>query len=163
MRFRALVAGTQGRKTSLRAKGTLMSEPRFSTPCEMRFFPREKGETAFVEGFSLKRPFSLSCVGKIASRRGRESKLTDWCAFSPQGSFATLRACYKGPKPPKCPKWLGEGARLRGRTAAQRSKKGSEKVLERVLGKGSQKGSEKGAWYGFYSKKGSEKGSQKGF
>ena len=44
--------------------------------------------------------------------------------------------------------------RLRGRTATQRSKKGSEKVLERVLGKGSQKGSEKGACYGFYSKKG---------
>ena len=36
------------------------------------------------------------------------------------------------------------GARLRGRTATQRSKKGSEKVLEKVLGKGSQKGSEKG-------------------
>ena len=28
------------------------------------------------------------------------------------------------------------GARLRGRTATQRSKKGSEKVLGRVLGKG---------------------------
>ena len=40
------------------------------------------------------------------------------------------------------------GARLRGRTATWRSKKGSEKVLERVLGKGSQKGSEKGACYG---------------
>ena len=46
------------------------------------------------------------------------------------------------------------GARLRGRTATQRSKKGSEKVLERVLGKGSQKGSEKGVCYRFYSKKG---------
>ena len=46
------------------------------------------------------------------------------------------------------------GARLRGRTATQRSKKGSEKVLGRVLGKGSHKGSEKGAWYGFYNKKG---------
>ena len=46
------------------------------------------------------------------------------------------------------------GARLRGRTATQRSKKGSEKVLERVLGKGSQKGSEKGVCYGVYSKKG---------
>ena len=33
------------------------------------------------------------------------------------------------------------GARLRGRTATQRSKKGSEKVLGRVLGEGSQKGS----------------------
>ena len=34
---------------------TLISEPRFSTPCEMRFFPREKGKKrAFVEGsFSL--------------------------------------------------------------------------------------------------------------
>ena len=41
------------------------------------------------------------------------------------------------------------GARLRGRTAAQRSKKGSEKVLGSVLGKGSQKGSEKGACYKF--------------
>ena len=46
------------------------------------------------------------------------------------------------------------GARLRGHTATQRSKKGSEKVLGRVLGKASQKGSEKGARYGFYSKEG---------
>ena len=46
------------------------------------------------------------------------------------------------------------GARLRGRTATQRSKKGSEKVLERVLGKCSQKGSENGVCYGFYSTKG---------
>ena len=56
------------------------------------------------------------------------------------------------------------GARLRGRTATQRSKKGSEKVLERVLGKGSQKRSEKGVFStGFTVKKGSEKASQKGF
>ena len=33
--------------SSLRAKGTLMSEPRFSTPCEMRFFPRKKGKRPF--------------------------------------------------------------------------------------------------------------------
>ena len=46
------------------------------------------------------------------------------------------------------------GARLRGRTATQRSKKGYEKVLGRVLGKGSQKGSEKAACCGFYSKRG---------
>ena len=46
------------------------------------------------------------------------------------------------------------GARLRGRTATQRSKNCSEKVLERVLGKGSQKGSERGVCYGFYSRKG---------
>ena len=42
------------------------------------------------------------------------------------------------------------GARLRDRTATQRSEKGSEKVLERVLGKGS----EKGVCYGIYNKKG---------
>ena len=35
-----------------------------------------------------------------------------------------------------------------GRTATQRSKKGSEKVLGRLLGKGSQKGSEKGSQKG---------------
>ena len=34
----------------------------------MRIFPREKGKMAFVEGFSFKRPFSLSRVGKIASQ-----------------------------------------------------------------------------------------------
>ena len=45
------------------------------------------------------------------------------------------------------------GARLRGRTATQRSKKGSEKVLKRVLEKGSQKGFERGFCYGLYSKK----------
>ena len=55
---------------TLRAKGTLISEPRFSTTCEMRFFPRDKGQKAFVEGSSMKRPFSLSRVGKMASRGG---------------------------------------------------------------------------------------------
>ena len=54
------------------------------------------------------------------------------------------------------------GSRLRGRTAIQRSKKGSEKVLERVLGEGSQKGSEKGACCGFYSKKGFWEGFSEG-
>ena len=50
------------------------------------------------------------------------------------------------------------GARLRGRTATQRSKKGSEKVLGRVPGKGPEKGFEKGPAMGFLVKKGSEKG-----
>ena len=54
---------------------------------------------------------------------------------SPFGSFWSLY----------CPPL---GARLRGRTATQRSKKGSEKalgrVLGRVLGKSSLKGSENG-------------------
>ena len=59
------------------------------------------------------------------------------------------------------------GARLRGHTATQRSKKGSEKVLGRVLGKVLKSALRRGACYGFYSKKrvlrrvlrrGSEKG-----
>ena len=52
------------------------------------------------------------------------------------------------------PSPLKLGARLRDRTATQRSKKGSVKVLGRVLGKASQKGSEKGVCHGLYSKKG---------
>ena len=46
---------------TLRAKGTLISEPRFSTPCEMRFFPREKGENGLCRGFFFEKaafPFS---------------------------------------------------------------------------------------------------------
>ena len=54
------------------------------------------------------------------------------------------------------------GARLRGRTATQRSKKGSETVLGRVLGKGSQKGSEKGVCCGFCSGKGFREGFSEG-
>ena len=49
---------------------TNYSEPRFSTPCEMRFFPREKGKTAFSKKNPRQRPFSLSRMGKIASRKG---------------------------------------------------------------------------------------------
>ena len=65
------------------------------------------------------------------------------------GVFCTIRNPF-----------LHRCSRLRGRTATQRSGKGSEKVLGRVLGKGfEKKGSEKGAFfYGFYSKK---KGSEK--
>ena len=61
------------------------------------------------------------------------------------------------------------GARLRDRTATQRSKKGSEQVLERVLGKGSGEGFSEGFWEGGLlwvkkdPEKGSEKGSLKGF
>ena len=39
---------------SLRAKGTLIGEPRFSSPGDMPFFPREKGKMVLFEGFSLK-------------------------------------------------------------------------------------------------------------
>ena len=56
--------------SNLEAKGTLISEPRFSTPCDMRFFPRDKGKVAFFEGFSLKMAFSLYHFAKIACRRG---------------------------------------------------------------------------------------------
>ena len=51
---------------TLRAKGTLMSEPRYSTPCDMRSFPRDKGKMASLEGFA----FSLYRVEKIACCRG---------------------------------------------------------------------------------------------
>ena len=76
-------------------------------------------------------------------------------AFFPRKKAGVPRWCV----------WLAAkklGARLRGRTATQRSKN-SEKALGRVVGEGSQKGSEKGACCGFTVKKGSEKGSQKGF
>ena len=63
--------------SSLRAKGTLISEPRFSTPCEMRFFPREKGKTAFVEGFSLKSRFPFLTWEKSHLAGGRKSGLTN--------------------------------------------------------------------------------------
>ena len=57
--------------TTLRAKGALISQPRFSIPCEMRSFPREKGKMAFVEGFSLKGRFPFLAWEKthLAGRR----------------------------------------------------------------------------------------------
>ena len=59
---------------SRRAKGTLISEPRFSTPCEMRFFPREKGKTAFVKGNpSTKAVFPFS-RGKNRISQGVENR-----------------------------------------------------------------------------------------
>ena len=59
---------------TLRAKGTLISEPRFSTPCEMRFFPREKGETAFFkEKSSTEAVFPFS-RGKNRVSRGVENR-----------------------------------------------------------------------------------------
>ena len=62
-------------KFTLRAKGTLISEPRFSTPCEMRFFPRKKGKTAlFKESYSMKRPFSPFSRGKNRISQGVENQ-----------------------------------------------------------------------------------------
>ena len=62
------------------------------------------------------------------------------------------------------PKVAFDTVRLRGRTATQRSKKGSEKVLGRVLEKGVLRRVLSSALsMGFTVEKGSEKGSQKGF
>ena len=55
---------------TLRAKGALISEPRFSNPCEMRLFPREKGKTAFSRKKPSTKAVFLFSEGKIASRRG---------------------------------------------------------------------------------------------
>ena len=38
---------------SLRAKGTLNSEPRFSTPCNLRFFPRDTEKTGHFQANPL--------------------------------------------------------------------------------------------------------------
>ena len=65
---------SRGAQTSLRAKGALISEPRFSTPCEMRFLPREKGKTAFAEGFSLKRPVFPFSRGKNRISQGVDNR-----------------------------------------------------------------------------------------
>ena len=45
-----------------------------STPCEMRFLPREKGETAFVEGFSLTKAVSPFSHGKNRISQGVENR-----------------------------------------------------------------------------------------
>ena len=60
---------------TLRAKGTLISEPRFSNPCNMRFCPTWKGKVAFFEGlFELKIAiFSVSC-GKSRMSQGVENR-----------------------------------------------------------------------------------------
>ena len=52
-----------------------MSEPRFSTPCEMRFFPREKGESGLRRGFVFEKavfPFSRgkNCISQGVENRG---------------------------------------------------------------------------------------------
>ena len=58
----------------MRAKGALISEPRFSTPCEMRFFPREKGENGlFRDKPSTKAIFPFS-RGKNRISQGVENR-----------------------------------------------------------------------------------------
>ena len=48
--------------------------PDFLFPARCDVSPREKGKTAFAERFSLKRPFSLSRVGKTHLAGGRKSR-----------------------------------------------------------------------------------------
>ena len=59
---------------TLRAKGTLISEHRFSTPCEMRFFPRETGKMAIFEGFCLKTAIFPVSRGKNRILQGVEDR-----------------------------------------------------------------------------------------
>ena len=62
---------------SLRAKGTPISEPRFSTPCEMRFFPREKGKKAILSGpFQRKGRFAFLAWEKSHLAGGGKLGLT---------------------------------------------------------------------------------------
>ena len=60
---------------TLRVKGTLISEPRFSIPCEMRFFPREERENGLCQGFFFEKavfPFSRgkNCILQRVENRG---------------------------------------------------------------------------------------------
>ena len=76
-RLAALILGKIQRVKTLRAKGTLVSEPRFSTPCEMRFFPREKGKTAFSRKTLDKGHFPFLAWEKSHLAGGRKSGLTN--------------------------------------------------------------------------------------
>ena len=57
---------------TLRAKGTLISEPRFSTPCDMRFSPRDTGKKwPFSEDSLQNGHFPSIAWGKSHIARGR--------------------------------------------------------------------------------------------
>ena len=57
-----------------KAKGTPISEPRFSAPCEMRFFPREKGKTAFLKKISSTKAVFPFSRGKNRISQGAENR-----------------------------------------------------------------------------------------
>ena len=64
--------------------------PDFLPPVRCDFPTRERENEAFVEGFPLKRHRSpFLAWGKSHLAGGRRSGLTNWCAFGPQGSFAS--------------------------------------------------------------------------
>ena len=64
-------------KKTLRAKGALISEPRFSTLCEMRCFPREKGKRPFQSKTLDKGHFPFLAWEKSHLAGGRKSGLTN--------------------------------------------------------------------------------------
>ena len=57
---------------SLRSQGALISEPRFSAPCDMRFFPRDVGKRPFSRKNSRQRPFPFIAWEKSRHRAGVE-------------------------------------------------------------------------------------------
>ena len=86
---------------TLRTKGTLISEPRFSNPCNMQSFPRDTGKRPFSRTNPRKGYFPFITWEKSHVARGRKSGLTNQCAFGPQGkvhpnfaqNFATESLC----------------------------------------------------------------------
>ena len=61
-------------RITLRAKGTLISEARFSTPCEMRCLPREKGENGLFKEKPSTKAISPFARGKNRISQGVENR-----------------------------------------------------------------------------------------
>ena len=62
------------------------SEPRFSTPCDMRFFPRDKGKMVFFEGFFLENGLFPVSRGKNRVSQGVDNRGSlIKCALGAQG------------------------------------------------------------------------------
>ena len=59
---------------TLRAEGALISEPRFSTPCDMRFFPCDTGKTAIFKEKPLKMAILPLSHGKNRMSQGVENR-----------------------------------------------------------------------------------------
>ena len=97
-RLRVAVKILHGRwgKTSLKAKGTLISESRFSTPCDMRFCSHAIKGMAFCEGFCLTIAFSVYRVGKLRVARGRKSGLTFSVPLAPRDHQKETGECHSG-------------------------------------------------------------------
>ena len=52
----------------VRAKGTLISEPQFSTPCEMRLSPRDTGNHLAIQGITSRYREKGHCWGKPSTK-----------------------------------------------------------------------------------------------